>query len=76
MYIMLKPLNQKTIDEIMTQYTVNLKEKLSDNLLAVMLYGSCARGDHVIGSDVDVFILVKEIDCNVKDLKDVYEGVF
>jgi predicted nucleotidyltransferase len=26
----------------------------------VILFGSCARGDHEVGSDIDVFILVRE----------------
>jgi len=44
----------------MTAYTESLKLALGDNLVAVVLYGSCARGDYELYSDTDVLILVRE----------------
>ena len=44
----------------MTVYANNLKKELGSNLKAVILYGSCARGDHEVGSDIDVFVLLKD----------------
>ena len=46
----------------MTAYTNNLKAELGDNLKAVILFGSCVREEHDIGSDMDIFILVTETD--------------
>jgi predicted nucleotidyltransferase len=53
-------LDKKTIDELMMAYVDILKAELGDNLKTVVLYGSCARGEQEIGSDIDVFILVQE----------------
>ena len=52
--------NQKIIDEIMTAYTQSLNDELGENLKAVILFGSCARGDHKTDSDIDVFVLVED----------------
>ena len=56
---MLSLFTQETIDEIMTAYTADLKEALGDNLKAVVLFGSCARGEHEVGSDIDTFVMVE-----------------
>ena len=62
---MLTLFSQETIDNIMALYVDGLKTELGDNLKAVVLYGSCARGDHEIGSDIDVFVLVNNNDNDV-----------
>ena len=57
---MLTLFNAKMIDELMTTYVKGLVAGLGDNLNSVTLFGSCARGDHEVGSDIDVFILVRD----------------
>ena len=56
---MLTLLETSIIDKIMVEYKDALYAELRDNLKAVVLYGSCARGDYEIGSDIDVFVLVQ-----------------
>ena len=63
-------LEEKTIDELMNAYANSLKMELGNNLKAVILYGSCARGEHEIGSDMDVFVLVDNDDKVVVDIID------
>ena len=57
---MLTLFSAEMLHEIMTAYTDSLKTALGDNLIAVVLFGSCARGDYELYSDTDVFILVHE----------------
>jgi predicted nucleotidyltransferase len=63
-------LSSSAIEEIMTSYVSKLREALGDNLVRVVLFGSCARGDHEIGSDIDVFVLVQDDNLEVKYLID------
>jgi len=65
---MLTRFDRETIDELMTAYSDSLKRELGNNLLAVILYGSCARNDHEIGSDIDVFVLVQHLNEDVMHL--------
>jgi predicted nucleotidyltransferase len=51
-------INHKAIQE----FLLRLREEEGDNLLQVHLFGSVARGDDNEGSDIDVFILLKDYD--------------
>ena len=54
-------LNAKTID-IVKKEAANLAfELMQDDLVEVILYGSCARGDYTEDSDVDIALITK---CN------------
>lgn len=57
---MLTLFDKETIDELMSNYVDSLISELGNNLKAVILYGSCARGDYELGSDIDVFVLVQD----------------
>jgi len=46
--------------ELAREYARRLRERLGDNLVAVTLYGSRARGDAREGSDFDLIVLVRE----------------
>ena len=59
--------SREIIDELMVKYTESLREALGDNLKAVVLYGSCARGDNDEHSDIDVLVLVEDDDRSAKD---------
>jgi predicted nucleotidyltransferase len=65
---MLTLLTREAIDELMYLYADRLAAALGGNLISVVLFGSCARGDHSIGSDVNVFILVNDDSLKVKYL--------
>ena len=39
-----------------------------DNILGVYLYGSYARGEHTKESDIDILIIVKDKDENIKKI--------
>ncbi|MFH0948751.1 MAG: nucleotidyltransferase domain-containing protein [Elusimicrobiota bacterium] len=39
----------------------NLRDKYSDNLSRVLLYGSFARGDATRNSDIDIMVVLKNI---------------
>jgi predicted nucleotidyltransferase len=74
------------IDEIREKsigtFLEKLKKQERDNLLRVVLFGSVARGDCRIDSDLDVFVLVKdgehnELNIRIVDLAttiDIREG--
>ena len=51
---------ENRIREILAEYRVRLAEALGENLEAVVLYGSQARGDAVEGADIDVLCVMKE----------------
>ena len=54
-------LNAKTI-VIVKKEAANLAfELMQDDLVEVILYGSCARGDYTEDSDVDIALITK---CN------------
>lgn len=45
--------------ELVDQYTEALKAQLGDSLLAVVLFGSLARGEMTPGSDIDLLIVAE-----------------
>lgn len=50
---------QQEPDQALAEYGRRLKQILGDELEALLLYGSRARGDAVQGSDIDVLVLLK-----------------
>ena len=59
------------------QFSQFLKEILGTSLSKVILYGSYARGDYQENSDVDVMILVKMSDAEIKRVENkVYDAAF
>ena len=57
-------LNEKENDTV-NKIKYMLSERLADNLREVVLFGSKARGDYGVESDIDIIIVVKDlnIDC-------------
>ncbi len=49
-----------TFQQILAEYRKRLEEVLGDDLDAVILYGSQARGEAEEGSDIDVLCVMKE----------------
>jgi predicted nucleotidyltransferase len=52
--------------QIVQDLVQRLREALESHLRQVIVYGSRARGDHKVGSDLDVLILVDHLDDSLK----------
>lgn len=52
-------LTEDIIEKAGKEATHALKSALSDELVKVILYGSCARGDYNADSDLDIAIITK-----------------
>ncbi len=65
------------IRNIVYKLSLQLRDLLGSRLSKVILYGSYARGDNHDHSDVDVMILVKMTDAEIKRIEnDVYDMAF
>lgn len=65
------------IRNIVYKFSLQLRDLLGSSLSKVILYGSYARGDNHGHSDVDVMILVKMTDTEIKRIEnDVYDMAF
>ena len=53
--------------ELAREYSRRLREALGDDLVAVTLYGSRARGDAREGSDFDLIVRVQRSTAEVRD---------
>ena len=56
------------INNIIYAFALKVKGLLGNNLSKVIVYGSYARGDYGSNSDVDVMILVKMMDEEIKNV--------
>lgn len=52
-------LNSDIIEKIKIEVPELVKALLKDDLVEVVLYGSCARGDYTEDSDVDIALITK-----------------
>ena len=59
------------ISNIVYGFALKVKSLLGSNLSKVIVYGSYARGDYHSGSDVDVMILVKMADEEIKKVAQI-----
>lgn len=65
---------QKNVSEIILGFSQKLKQLLGEKLSKVILYGSYARGNYHENSDVDVMILVKMTEKDIKQIKnEIYD---
>lgn len=62
-----------TISDAILEFVTGLKVILGQNLSKIILYGSYARGDYDVSSDVDIMILVT---LSVEEIKKVENQVF
>ena len=62
---------------VVYKFSLQLRKLLGSSLSKVILYGSYARGDNHDFSDVDLMILVKMSDSEIKRIEnDVYDIAF
>ena len=50
----------RNVEEALARYSALLRRDLGEELDAVLLYGSQARGDPIEGSDIDVLVIIKQ----------------
>lgn len=66
-----------SIRNIVYTFSFQLKKLLGDKLSKIIIYGSYARGDYHQYSDVDVMILVKMSEEEIKQIENtIYDMVF
>lgn len=66
-----------SIRNIVYTFSFQLRKLLGDKLSKIIVYGSYARGDYHEYSDVDVMILVKMSDEEIKQIENtIYDMVF
>ena len=58
----------EAVSNILYDFTKQLKDMLQSNLSRVLVYGSYARGDYRENSDVDVMVLVKLPEDEIKGI--------
>ncbi|MFQ6119430.1 MAG: nucleotidyltransferase domain-containing protein [Methanosarcinales archaeon] len=51
------------------EFANNIVNKFSDKIIAVILYGSVARGDYTMDSDIDLLVILE--DFSIKMAKDI-----
>lgn len=65
-------LNDEIIKSIKKEATVLTKSLMGTDLLEVIMYGSCARGDYTQDSDIDIALLTK---CDRMEVKKYSNGI-
>lgn len=68
-------LNYKVIENVKQEATEMVKVLMGADLIEVVLYGSCARGDYKDDSDIDIALLVKCNRLEVKKYDDALAGI-
>lgn len=67
--------NEEIRERALNEFIERLREKLADNLVSAVLFGSCARGDRDESSDLDFLIIVGEYEEIESTLIDTYVGI-
>lgn len=52
-------LNDEIINRIKLEVPVFVKKLMKEDLMEIVLYGSCARGDYTEDSDIDIALITK-----------------
>ena len=67
----------ENVSSIIYKFSKEVKRMLGEKLTKVIVYGSYARGDYRDNSDVDIMILVKLSDEEIRAIKnDIYDLAF
>ena len=67
----------ENVSSIVYRFSQEVKRMLGESLRRIIVYGSYARGDYHENSDVDIMILVKMSDEEIRAVKnDIYDLAF
>ena len=67
----------ENVSSIVYRFSQEVKRMLGESLRRIIVYGSYARGDYHENSDVDIMILVKMSDEEIREVKnDIYDLAF
>ncbi len=69
------PLTGKIIEKAGKEAAVAAQTALSNDLVKVILYGSCARGDYHLDSDIDIALITKCNRMEAKKYDDALAGI-
>ena len=61
---------ESIINSILIEFADDVKKIIGPNLKRIILYGSYARGDNTLNSDIDVMILVSLNDDEIRKIRD------
>lgn len=64
-----------TLQSVLEQYVEEIKKIYGEHLKAVILYGSYARGDFGLDSDIDIMILADLTDMEIKNYRHQLSGL-
>lgn len=59
-------LNEEIIEKVKKEAVAQVRGLMGEDLVEVILYGSCARGDYTGDSDIDIALLTKSDRIQVK----------
>ena len=59
----------KTKQDIILEFSRDVRNLLGDSLSKVVLYGSCARGDDTENSDIDIMLLTSLTDEEIEKIE-------
>lgn len=68
-------LSQDTIDAVKNEIIDMVIDGMKDDLNAIVLYGSCARGDFSVDSDIDIALLTNCDRIRAKEYNDLLAGI-
>lgn len=68
-------LDERTINVVKLEAAKLASELIQDELVEVILYGSCARGDYTDDSDIDIALITKCDRLEVKKYDDALAGI-
>lgn len=68
-------LNERIIDSVKLEAAKLASELMQEDLVEVILYGSCARGDYTDDSDIDIALITKCGRMEVKRYDDALAGI-
>ncbi|NOX89823.1 MAG: nucleotidyltransferase domain-containing protein [Calditrichaeota bacterium] len=57
----------KRIEEILRNFSIDVKKELNDNLVAQYLFGSYLRGQENEFSDIDILVIVKKAGFSIRE---------
>jgi predicted nucleotidyltransferase len=57
----------KSLEKIIKNFSEDTKQLLKDNLVSEYLFGSAARNENVQLSDIDILIIVKHFDYQLRE---------